>query len=185
MFQTLGSRKPILFLWDSIVMLKNELVDNEVYRELQPLVKTLGLDIVSVSRHVRQGSSSVFLVIKAPGRPTSVDDCAKVHRLVGPRLELLWNDRDLSLEVSTPGLQRNFSDIHEFTLFMGDRVRVFDSQEECWISGIIDTVSGNEVILTQVLGASDEVSDLQKVIPYDRIQKAKLDYIWEDGPHVN
>ncbi|AEC01820.1 ribosome assembly cofactor RimP [Parasphaerochaeta coccoides] len=166
-------------------MLKNELVSNEIYKELNPLVRSLGLDIVSVSRNVRQGASSVFLVIKASGRPTSVDDCAKVHRLVASRLEMLWQDRELSLEVSTPGLQRNFSDVQEFSLFTGDRVRIFDSQEEQWISGIIDEVSDAGVILTQVVGETAEPLAERMNIPYDRIKKAKLDYIWEDGAHVN
>ncbi len=164
-------------------MLKKELVSNDVYLELQPLVKTLGLDIVSVSRHIQHGSSSVFLVIKAQDRPTTVDDCARVHRLVEARLELLWNDRDLTLEVSTPGVQRNFADMHEFSLFIGNRVRIYDTAVADWISGIIDSVETDAIALSHIVAdGAQEIPD-QQLIPFERIHKAKLDYIWEEGPH--
>jgi ribosome maturation factor RimP len=115
----------------------------------------------------------------------SVDHCAKVYRLVYPRMELQLGERDLQLEVSTPGLQRNFKDVYEFSLFTGKRVRVYDTSKDAWVSGIIAQADTTSVQLTQVYieDAKEMIETMS--IAYADIQKAKLDYRWEDDSHGN
>ncbi|MDX9915138.1 MAG: ribosome assembly cofactor RimP, partial [Sphaerochaeta sp.] len=116
---------------------------------------------------------------------TTVDHCADVYRLVFPRLQLAHGDRDLSLEVSTPGLERSFKDIHEFALFHGKRVRLYDNGRRTWVSGIIEGMGEGSVTLGEVFVEGQSERFEQMNITYTAIQKAKLDYRWEDRRHGN
>jgi len=98
---------------------------------------------------------------------------------------LQLGERDLQLEVSTPGLQRTLKDVYEFGLFTGKRVRVYDTSKEAWVSGIIAQADQTSVQLSQVFieDAKEMIETMS--VAYADIQKAKLDYRWEDDSHGN
>jgi ribosome maturation factor RimP len=100
-------------------------------------------------------------------------------------MELQLAERDLQLEVSTPGLQRNLKDVYEFTLFVGKRVRVYDTTKEAWLSGIIQNSNDSSVTLSEVFIDDDKEMIETMVVEFASIQKAKLDYRWEDNSHGN
>lgn len=166
-------------------MLESALQENPLYIEYEPLLAELGLTIVEIARANRREGVNVVIIILARAGETTVDQCADVYRLVFPRMQLALGDRDLSLEVSTPGLERSFKDRHEFTLFAGRRVRLYDSGRSAWVSGIIEEVQEGSVVLTEVFveGNSEKMERMN--IVFSAIQKAKLDYRWEDGRHGN
>ncbi len=166
-------------------MLERELQENPLYIEYEPLLAELGLTIVEIAQVNRREGVNVVIIILAREGDTTVDQCADVYRLVFPRMQLALGERDLSLEVSTPGLERYFKDVHEFTLFAGRRVRVYDNGRSAWVSGIIEEVQEGSVVLTEVFveGKSEKTERMN--IVYTAIQKAKLDYRWEDGRHGN
>ncbi len=118
--------------------------------EYEPLLEAMGITLVDINRIDRGKSVTVTMVIVAKEAEVSVDHCAKVYRLVYPRMELQLGERDLQLEVSTPGLQRTLKDVYEFSLFTGKRVRVYDMSKEAWVSGIITQADQTSVQLSQV-----------------------------------
>ncbi len=153
--------------------------------EYEPLLNAMGVVLVDINRIDRGKSVTVTMVIIAKDAQVSVDHCAKVYRLVYPRMELQLGERDLQLEVSTPGLQRTFKDVYEFSLFTGKRVRVYDTSKEAWVSGIITQTDQTSVQLTQVFieDAKEMIETMS--VAFSDIQKAKLDYRWEDDSHGN
>lgn len=165
-------------------MLQTGIEKEQLFQEFEPLLTPLGITIVDINRTEHGMTSAVSIIIKTDDHEVSVDDCAKVYNLVYPRLELKTGDRDLQLEVSTPGLQRNLRDVYEFGLFIGRRVRVYDDSRSAWISGIIAAADAMSVTLDGVT-VEDQTENLGTcVVPFEQIHKAKLEYRWEDVPHV-
>lgn len=165
-------------------MLQKGIENDELFRGFAPLLAPMGITIVDVGRTEHGRTSSVSIIIKTDDHEVTIDDCAKVYNLVYPRLELKTGDRDLQLEVSTPGLQRNLHDVYEFGLFVGRRVRLYDLTRSAWVSGIISRVDDSSVALDDTT-VEDRTENLGTcVVPYEQIQKAKLDYRWEDVPDV-
>jgi len=127
----------------------------------------------------------VNLVIMAENRNTTVEDCATVHKIVAPRLNVLYDTREVGIAVSTPGLQRNLKDVYEFTLYIGKRVRIYSTILKGWMSGRIESVQENSLTLSDVFVEDTKEQLERKSVEFDEIQKAKLDYRWEDRPHGN
>lgn len=165
-------------------MLQTGIESNPLFREFEPLLSPLGITIVDINRTEHGMTSAVSIIIKTNDHEVNVDDCAKVYNLVYPRLELKTGDRDLQLEVSTPGLQRNLRDVYEFSLFIGRRVRVYDSNRDAWISGIIAGTDSTGVTLDGVTVEDQKEEIGTCIVPFEQIHKAKLEYRWEDVPHV-
>ena len=166
-------------------MLATGIQKTNLFMEYEPLLEAMGITLVDINRIDRGKSVTVTMVIVAKEAEVSVDHCAKVYRLVYPRMELQLGERDLQLEVSTPGLQRTLKDVYEFSLFTGKRVRVYDMSKEAWVSGSITQADQTSVQLSQVFieDAKEMIETMS--VAFSDIQKAKLDYRWEDDSHGN
>jgi ribosome maturation factor RimP len=166
-------------------MLGTGIKNTSLFAEYSPLLEALGITLVDINRIDRGFTVGVHITIMTKGREVDVSDCSKVYKLVYPRMELQLGERDLELEVSTPGLQRTIKDVYEFTLLEGKRVRVFDIEHSSWVSGLITESDDSSVTLSAAyIGDSQEMIETM-VVPFARIQKAKLDYRWEDNSNGN
>ncbi len=166
-------------------MLGTGIQNTGLFAEYSPLLEALGITLVDISRVDRGFSVGVHITIMTRDREVDVSDCSKVYKLVYPRMEMQLGERDLELEVSTPGLQRTIKDVYEFTLFEGKRVRVYDTVHSDWVSGVVMGSDDSSVTLsTAYVGDSKDMIETM-VVPFARIQKAKLDYRWEDDSHGN
>ncbi|MDT4761484.1 ribosome assembly cofactor RimP [Sphaerochaeta sp. PS] len=148
-------------------------------------MEALGITIVDINRVDRGFGVGVTIIIMTKDHEVTVADCSKVYKLVYPRMELQLGERDLHIEVSTPGLQRTIKDVYEFSLFGGKRVRVYDTKHEEWVSGLItDSDDASVTLASAYIGDSKEMIETM-VVDFSRIQKAKLDYRWEDNSNGN
>jgi len=149
-------------------MLKNDLKDNELYQLLKPVADGLEMTVVEVQK-LFPGSSEtrvVITVMKNDGQ-TSIADLEKFHRSVQSLLELKIGRDVLSMEVGTPGLERNLKDYSEFAFFKGRNAKIYDTSLSQWIEGtILDTDGASVKFLTS--------EDAEMTIPFDRIHKARL-----------
>ena len=139
-------------------------------QQATPIVEGLGFRVVEFSVAKVSGRAQVALVIYRESG-IGIDDCAQVHRTLLPRLELLMNDRDVALQVMSPGIDRVFKSWTEFGVFVGRGASVLLRDNEAWISGVISRATESEVELTRADGA--------RVIRFSDIQKARLDYSQE------
>ena len=146
-------------------MLQNKIQSKELYQELFPLVQSLGYTIVDVQDSVIKRERHVHVVIRNPHGNTSLDDCSAVSRLVQPRLTVLFDTRDIHLEVSSPGLRRSFKDIFEFEVFQGEHIRILIGDQ--WIIGVLQGFDGKEVTLETEAGKTAAYA-------VETIKKAKL-----------
>ncbi|MCK9192156.1 MAG: ribosome assembly cofactor RimP [Sphaerochaetaceae bacterium] len=156
-----------------------------LFEEFSPLLDAMNVVLVDIESQETPYECKISCIVKLKEGEVGVDETAKVFRLIRTRMELrLAPETDLNLEVSTPGLQRKIRDAYEFTLFKGKRVRVYDLLLGAWVSGIIENVDDESLVLTSCLDADNKSIDKNLVLKFETIQKAKLEYIWEEKKHA-
>jgi ribosome maturation factor RimP len=138
--------------------------------DLAPILLEMGYALVELHSTVVNGRTHLNLVIYREAGIT-VDDCAEAHRVVRPRAELLLDDRDLAIQVASPGIDRVIKDDSEFAVFTGRGVRVLLRSGDEWIGGIVDSADDTTVTI--------RTGDDCRSIAYADIQKARLDHAQE------
>lgn len=141
------------------------------YKESKTLVEGLGYALVELRVIPQNGRHQVRAVITRLNledtQSIGIDDCAKVHRLLLPRLEALIQSPEVYIEVTSPGLERLIKNAAEFVLFIGKEVRVWDLEISDWLPGIIKGANTKDLELELRDGTN-------KTIPFSNITKAKL-----------
>ncbi|MDE5898324.1 MAG: ribosome maturation factor RimP [Treponemataceae bacterium] len=138
------------------------------YADCAPLVEGMGYSLVEL-RVCPQGATKKISAVIAPKDPAAgigVDDCAKVHHALLPRLEALLGTEDTFMELTSPGMERVIKNAAEFALFAGRAVRVWDKDAGGWVCGTIASSDRNAVVLEQ--------DGTQVSVPYERMAKAKF-----------
>ena len=139
---------------------------------LEALVKGLGMELVELGvfhRKARKGSPplvKVNAVVYKPGR-LGTDDCAQVHHAMLPSLEQLFAGCDISVEVSTPGINRLIKDNDELVLYKGRGVRLWRTDISDWSAGILDDAGEQGITIKRKEGSVH--------LDYAVIAKARLD----------
>ena len=141
------------------------------YDECASLVETLGFKLVDLKIIPAKEVTKISAIIASsnPEEKIGVNDCAKAHRLILPRLEALLGTEDTTMELTSPGIEHNIKNAAEFTIFTGYQVRVWDKNVTDWVSGVIVTADDKSVTLKI---SSDET----KTVSYEDIAKAKFIY---------
>lgn len=139
------------------------------YDEAAPLVEGMGFVLVDLKITPQKNVTRISAVIasKDASVKVGVDDCAKVHRALQARLEALLGTEDVSMELLSPGTDRNIKNAAEFALFVGRGVRVWDKEITDWVSGKIISADERELTLETDGGQ-------QKIFEHNNIAKAKF-----------
>ncbi|MCR5732607.1 MAG: ribosome assembly cofactor RimP [Sphaerochaetaceae bacterium] len=161
-------------------MLSNDIRENALFNEIESLISPMNLKVVDVVKNDLPSGCQMTVTIYSEDREVNTDDLAEVYNVIYPRYQLLLGERDLNLEVSSPGLTRNFKDFYEFTLFMGKVCKVYSSTYSSWIEGVINNVDNSSVLLCKAIiqDSGEEFEELK--LNFSEIQKAKLSYRWEE-----
>jgi ribosome maturation factor RimP len=136
-----------------------------VRREVTPIIEGLGFSVVELNIGRSTHQINVAIVIYNP-EGVGIEDCASVSRTLRPRLELLEGSENMRLEVSSPGLERVIKSRTEYALFTGRGVSVLAAGERQ--EGIIAGVTEDSLLL--------DCKGERKIIKFEQIRKAKLDY---------
>jgi ribosome maturation factor RimP len=145
-------------------------VVRRAWRELEPELQLLGVELVEVD-YVRQGASDLLrLYIDKPGG-VNIDDCAEVSRHVSLLLDKLdFLGSDYLLEVSSPGIDRPIRKPSDFEAYVGEPIRL---QSEVPVDGrkrFRGNLAGYAEGLIRV-----EVDGTEYRIHIENLKKAQLD----------
>ncbi len=160
-------------------MLTNDLSSKELYKDINSLVGSLGFETVEVLLNEQKDSSSLRVVLYRRDREINTDDLEVAYNVIYPRYSVMLGSRDLTLEVTSPGLQRNFKDFVEFSIFTGKDVRLYSISNSCYVIGKISECGKDSISLTDYLIEDKNLSGEKIAIPFSDIAKAKLEYRWE------
>jgi ribosome maturation factor RimP len=142
----------------------------KLFSEAESLVESLGIKLIdlSVTRHGR--SSHIAAVIYSPGG-TGIDQCSAVHRLLHPRFQVLLDEAEPTVEVSSPGMDREFKNPREYGIFQGRGIKAYSRAKSDWVKGILSSFDGEKVVIASETGPL--------TLPLADIAKARLDYSQE------
>ncbi len=141
---------------------------------LQPVVEDLGFEFVGLEFNPSHSHGLLRIYIDRPDGVV-VDDCARVSREVSAVLDVEDPiSGHYTLEVSSPGLDRPLFTPEQFARFVGSEVKVsvlppLDGRRR--FLGVIQAVDGEDIVL--------EVDGERLVIPHERIQKARIQPVFD------
>lgn len=159
-------------------MLNNEIVNNDLFKEVSLIAEQMGLAVVDVIKTVHNNEIHIAITINSISGETGIEECEHFHRTIQPRLELEFGRDNLSMEVSTPGIQRQLKDCHEFSVFKGKKVRTYVISMSSYVVGTITDTDSESVLLSNV-HVEDKNCDFNELkINFNDIQKAKLEYVF-------
>ncbi|MDR1786727.1 MAG: ribosome maturation factor [Spirochaetaceae bacterium] len=152
------------------------LEDMPFFSESRRLVNGLGYELIGLHIVRSRGSARVNAVIagKEAGGAIGTEDCARVHRPLQERLQALTGMEDFSMEVASPGTERNIKNAAEFALFRGREARLWDAPKADWVTGVILGSTEKDLTLGIGHGNDTEGGGQTLVIPFEHIAKAKL-----------
>ena len=145
--------------------------DIKYYKECSALVEGLGFKLVDLKIIPAKTITKITAMIASPDPQESigVNDCAKVHRALLPRLEALLGTEDTTMELTSPGIEHNIKNAAEFSIFIGRNVRVWDKTVTDWVGGTIKSSDEKSVTLEKEEGETI-------TILFENIAKAKFIY---------
>ncbi len=140
----------------------------QYYSDAAPLVEGLGYHLVELKITSSGPTKKISAVIAAkdPSVDIGVNDCAKVHHALLPRLEALLGTEDTYMELTSPGMERNIKNAAEFSFFTGRELKVWDRTVSDWVGGVIKT-SGHESVTLEKDG-------VETTVLFENIAKAKF-----------
>ena len=145
--------------------------DIKYYKECAPLVEGMGFKLVDLKIVPSKTTTKISAIIAStdPAANIGVNDCAKVHRVLLPRLEALLGTEDTMMELTSPGIEHNIKNAAEFSVFIGRSVRVWDKITTDWVCGTIQKADDKSVVLKK-----DDDTEVE--ILFENIAKAKFNY---------
>ena len=145
--------------------------DIKYYKECSALVEGMGFKLVDLKIVPGKDVTKISAMIASadPAVNIGVNDCAKVHRVLLPKLEALLGTENTTMELTSPGIEHNIKNAAEFGIFTGRDVRVWDKEKTDWVGGIIKSADDKSVTMEAEGGEIITVS-------YDNIAKAKFIY---------
>lgn len=141
------------------------------YKECAVLVEGLGYKLVDLKIIPAKTITKISAIVTTvnPDENMGVNDCAKVHRVLLPRLEELLGTEDTTMELTSPGIEHNIKNAAEFAVFKGRNVRVWDKEITDWIGGKI--ISADDKSVTMEKENGEQITEL-----FENIAKAKFIY---------
>ena len=106
--------------------------ENELFSIINPLCEGLNAGIVHLSSTIVKTTLQIRLVVYRKGG-IDIDSCSKISKTIVPRLEVWSDNRDINLEVSSPGVGRTLKDAYEFQVFTGEKASLLVDND--WIHG--------------------------------------------------
>lgn len=161
-------------------MLSSGIEKTDLFLDVSLLMSSLSLLPVEVNKIENKNSVSLIVILYKKESEINTEDLESAYNILYPRYSILFGQRDLVLEVSSPGLQRNIKDYYEFKVFTGRRIRLYSTQYSSYVSGIIYKSDGNILTLKDYLIEDQKINGEEIEIDFSTISKAKLDYKWED-----
>ena len=142
----------------------------QLTRLFEPVIASLGLELLGVEFVASRGSGLVRAYIDVQDRAVTVDDCEAVSREISGILDV--NDPisgQYTLEVSSPGFDRPLFTPAQFARFIGDSAKVnvnLAINGRRRFQGPIVRVDGDKIVIAQ--------DGVEVPIAHANIEKAKL-----------
>ncbi len=154
-----------------VKMATREEVIKNVWELAEPVVVSLGLELVEVEFQRERQGWVLRLYIDKPGGVT-IGDCARVSEILGDLLDAKdFIHHAYHLEVSSPGVDRPLRKREDFERFAGDKVKIqlkepLEGRRN--FTGLLRGIEGEDILL--------EVEGKLWRLPRSQVKKANIKY---------
>ncbi len=147
----------------------------EVEDEIRQVIRGMGYSLVEVRIGRSRNFTKVGIVIyrREEDGGVTVGSCESVSKTILPRLELIEGLEDITLEVSSPGVNRVIKAENEYEIFRGKGIKVFIKDSGKVITGILRDYKQDEGKISV-----DSEQGIEE-ISISEIRKARLNDIQE------
>jgi ribosome maturation factor RimP len=119
---------------------------------LTPVLQQMEVDLVEFKIHPRGKSISIDVLVDKPQGGITLEECAHVNRFLADQLENIpLTEKDYTIEVSSPGLDRPLKTMKDFKRVVGQPVRFHLTQklaDQLEHTGVIDQVDAEQVTIS-------------------------------------
>jgi len=148
--------------------------EKDLYEEVLKVTEPIGLVVVDLAIKKGKRGTNIYLVIHKDTGVT-IHDCEKVSRLLNDRLSVLETvgvEKDYSLQVSSPGLFREFKNKREYIIFRSRQVKII-------LKKPYEDISNNPVLEGKLMSMEDDIVSVEIAgktmeLPLRRISTTKL-----------
>ncbi len=147
--------------------MKKRKVAEPLFTEINPILEEMGYVIVELNQLLAKGIVRVTMVLFRQGG-FSMDDCVRVHKVIMPRLEVLNPEKEVYLDILSPGVGRTLKTVEELEIFKGSLAKFLIWNTDEWQEGLIGEIQEDSVVLF-----NQDQSEKTRIRIND-IQKAKL-----------
>jgi ribosome maturation factor RimP len=148
--------------------------EEKIFHTIKDFIKSMECKIVKINA---SRSGIQILVLKSTGVSPTIGDCGKISKHLSVLLDVhnVMPDRNYTLEVSSPGINRPLTSSEDLVQNIGARVRIklWRQIDECnRVKGILESVEENSLILN--IDVKKETEARRLTIPFDNIQEVSL-----------
>jgi ribosome maturation factor RimP len=147
-----------------------DLLDS-VRDEVKPIINGMGFKIVELKLGLSHNLCHISVVVYSRNG-VGINDCSAISKNILPRLELIEELDNITLEVTSPGIDRQIKSKEEYYIFKNKGIKLLLDGDSEWTGGLISEMKENKLFLLK----GKEIIE----IDMDSIKKAKLDYTQED-----
>jgi len=145
--------------------LQDRILLEKISKEIRPVIEGMGYSLVEIKVGRSRGISKVSVVIYS-NRGVTLKNCEDISRLIYPSLEVMEEIPDLTLEVSSPGIDRVLKDDREYEIFNGRGLQIIIKETNEVVQGILINADNDYISLKN--------GDIIKRYRKDSIRKARL-----------
>ena len=155
-----------------------DITDQHLRKALEPLIQAEGFQCVDVQlQRTRRARRLRVIVYRESGMDTY--SLERLTRGIQFNLPLIVDPggadlSGLSLEVSSPGIERALGQPHEYAIFVGKAVRVLRDDSTIWEHAVIEHAAGDAVTL--------RFAGTTTTMPIANIRRAQLTGAGTGGP---
>lgn len=143
--------------------------NQQVAEMIKPLVEALDCELWGIE-YLSQGKHSVLRIYIEKDPRVEIEDCEKVSRQVSGLLDVEDPiSGKYTLEVSSPGMDRQLFELDQFQRFIGEQVaiklaRAFEGRKK--FQGLLVGVEGDEIVV--------QIDGEEYLLPFETIDKANI-----------
>ncbi|GAB6090821.1 LSm family protein [Spirochaeta dissipatitropha] len=144
--------------------------EQELIDLLSPVLEGMNLQLVDLSSAITNGRRHLVVVVFS-NDGVGHDELGKAHKTIQARMQALDpHGYDLSIELSTPGIDRVIKNQWEYKIFTGKGIRILTEDNSDWIYGVLENTDDSSIEISETDGQ-------KRSIAIASIRKAKLDYL--------
>lgn len=140
------------------------ILEEHITEIVAPMLAFHSLSLVDIHQSRQRYNHQIRLTLYHENG-VSVSDLAKVHAVIFPRLTVLLDDRDIALELSSPGIDYVFKHDKDYTTFSGQQVRLLIKSSNLWHNGILIGRDERNITIESATGVKEQYAahDVVKV----------------------